>query len=283
VAVLVVDNASSDGTPAEVAKHFGDSVTISRTGGNYGYAGGNNVGLRIAREAGAEFVVLVNPDARVSTSCVEDMVGALTSDPDVGLASPAICYAGSDIVWYGGSEVDLRSGSTYHSHEGDQVGELPAGSFDTGRASGCVMGLRIEVFNSIGGLDERYFLYYEETEWSLRMKGEGYRIIVVASARAWHDVGHGKGSATAGYHYYMTRNRLLLIAEYGPQGVGRALPRSLRDSFLTFIANAKNDPSGAGRSFRAITCGYVDFFRGRYGMRQSWIQINRLAKFLCRK
>jgi GT2 family glycosyltransferase len=267
VAVVVVDNGSCDGTVDLVRTYRGRPVTTVETGANLGYAGGNNVGLEVARAAGADVVFLINPDATVDPGCLEALVPLLIAGDAVGMVSPAICYSGSDRIWYGGADFDPVRCTTYHLNEGRACTSIGKAPFETVRASGCVLGVRSDVVEQIGYLDERYFLYYEETEWSLRMRRAGLRIVVVPLARAWHDTGHGRGSATATYQYYMTRNRLLIAKEYGKRGLRGVLSASVRDSAITLLATARKARSSFWPCVSAVAHGYVDGLRGKVGAR----------------
>jgi GT2 family glycosyltransferase len=265
IAVLVVDNHSNDDTAATVEARWGSTVSLAKSSENLGYAGGNNVGLSIAREAEADVAFLVNPDATVHPRCLEELARCLADTPSAGLVSPAICYSGSDRLWYAGSDFDAVTCTAYHLNEGEPYHSLPDPPFDTGRASGCVLGFRLDVVDRMGALDERYFLYYEEAEWSLRMRRGGLRIVVVPSARAWHDAGHGQGGVSRTYQYYMTRNRLLIAKQHGNRGVRGAIPSSIRDSLVTLRSIARDEPSSFWPCLRAMASGYVDFLRGRFG------------------
>src|SRR5665213_329236 len=187
VATLVVDNGSSDGSVAAVQGRADPDVLLVRSATNLGYAGGNNLGLSLASTAGAEFAVIVNPDATMEPNCIRNLVDVIRSDSTIGLASPAIHYAGSDRIWYAGSEVHPVSAAANHLHEGAPLARLSASPYETGRASGCVLALALGRLNDVGLLDERYFLYYEEAEWSIRVREHGLRIVVVPKTLASHD------------------------------------------------------------------------------------------------
>jgi GT2 family glycosyltransferase len=269
VATLVIDNGSLDDSVAVVERRADPDVLLVRAGTNLGYAGGNNLGMSLASTAGAEFIVIVNPDATMDPNCIRALVDVLRSDATVGLASPAICYARSDRLWYAGSEIDPGSAATYHLHEGAPLASLPAEPYETGRASGCALALAPRRLCGIGLLDERYFLYFEEAEWSIRVKEHGLRIVVVPRAVASHDVGHGSGGNNSTYHYYMTRNRLLMASQHGTHGWIGALPGTLRNSIVTLVSLARSQRDAFFPCAQAIVHGYIDFARHRFGQRHN--------------
>jgi GT2 family glycosyltransferase len=267
VATLVIDNGSTDGTASNVEARANSAEVVVRTGANLGYSGGNNRGIAIATEAGADVCVLLNPDAHVSPNCIEILANTVGSDASIGLVSPVICYQDSNRVWYGGSDIDASTGSTHHLFEGDEWGALPSAPFETGRVSGCVMAFAAMRIREFGYLDERYFLYYEEAEWSLRLRNSGLRIVVVPTAVAWHDAGHGSGGISPVYQYYMTRNRLLLASEYGEFGARGALLSSARATVVNLLGLWKRRDPALAPCMSAIASGYLDFARNRFGPR----------------
>jgi GT2 family glycosyltransferase len=269
VATLVVDNASSDGTVGLIQSMPDAPLFIVETGSNLGYAGGNNIGTEIALAAGADVVILINPDAILHEDCIEILSSTLRTEPTAGLVSPAICYANSETIWYAGSEVNLDTGTAFHLEDFAYRNVLPQLPFETDRANGCVLAFRSEIVSNVGLLDERYFLYYEETEWSVRVRNHGLKVLVEPRALAWHELGHGKGDENPTYFYYMTRNRLMLVSQYGRKGVRTALLPSLHGSLWSIRELARSHPRRLWACSCAIFWGYVDFCRHNYGARAS--------------
>ena len=115
--------------------------------------------------------------------------------------------------------------------------------------------------------DERYFLYYEETDWSLRCRAAGFEIAVVPSASAFHDLGHGSGGSSEAYQYYMTRNRLLFVKTY-EGSVLYALPFCLYTSLYNLARVAVRSPTKAFAFVGSIAKGYLDYVFGRVGGRR---------------
>ena len=125
MATLVVDNGSADDSASKAELRGDPDVIVLRTGLNLGYTGGNNLGLSMANAEGTDVAVIINPDASIDPDCVGRLVDVLSSDPSVGLVSPAICYASSNLVWYGGSAIEPLSGASYLLHEGSPLPSLP--------------------------------------------------------------------------------------------------------------------------------------------------------------
>jgi hypothetical protein len=126
------------------------------------------------------------------------------------------------------------------------------------------MVVRLSAIKTVGDFDERYFLYYEEAEWCARCAGAGLDIVVVPESVAFHDVGHGVGGMSDSYLYYMTRNRLILIKQYGGH-VLPALPYCFYTSFQSISPVMRRSIRLGTIRMGAIMKGYADFLRGRLG------------------
>jgi GT2 family glycosyltransferase len=262
VDAIIVDNCSSDKTVALVEEEFPD-IEIVETGSNLGYSGANNIGLRFAQVHAYDFAFIVNPDCAVDRDCVARLSSSLQEYPALAAASPVIFRNDRLTVWYSGASTDTRFGTSYHRSDspqdlvGDEIRLTP-------RASGCAMMLRVSALQAVGLLDERYFLYYEETDWCLRCTAAGLAIAVVPSACAFHDLGHGSAGVSEAYHYYMTRNRLLLVKIY-EESVLPALPHCLYTSFYNLTRTMFISPAKALTLVGSIAKGYLDFAFGRVG------------------
>jgi len=190
--VLMVDNASSDGTPDAVHERFpGAEVLVNER--NLMYAGGNNAGMRYALGKGAGYLLLLNNDTVVAPDMVSKLVEAAESHPGVGLLGPMIYYhglasGGIERIWYAGGLVNLWTG--LFAHRG--IREYDDGGYglveDTGYVTGCAMMISRECAERVGFLDESYGMYSEDLDYSLRARAAGYSLLFVPKARMWHKV-----------------------------------------------------------------------------------------------
>ena len=209
--VFLVDNASTDGTVAAVRAAF-PSVRVVENDRNLGFAAGNNVALRLALAAGYPYLLLLNNDAIVAPDAIERLLEPLLADPEAGVAGPAICYpAAPDRIWSAGGAVDRRRGTVTSAWLDTPASALPEQPFAVDHVSGCCLLVRAAALTRAGLLDERFFMYYEETEWCLRIARQGYRVVVAPAARVWHDISPQAQAGSPAIAYYMTRNHLLLL------------------------------------------------------------------------
>ena len=213
--IIVVDNASGDDSVPLIRQHFPE-VQVLETSANLGYAGGNNVGIRWALEQGTEYICILNNDLIVVPDFLARLVAALQEPSGFGVATPLVAeMADRQRVWALGSAVNRNTGVVNRLHTGESVEEWRRHSpFAVDVASGAAMLVRREVFERVGLLDEAFFLYYEETDWCLRVRQAGYHIMVVPASVVWHKVSATLGATSPVVDYYMLRNHLRLIGRH---------------------------------------------------------------------
>jgi len=195
---LVVDNASTDGSPERVREAF-PGVELLALAENRRFAGGNNEGLRRALDGGADAVMLLNNDVVADPKLIEKLLAALDEQPQAGAAAPLIYFAPpTDRIWYGGGR--CRPWLAHSSHRGLRTRDH--GQYrsieDTGYLTGCCLLATAEAWRKVGLLDERYFIYAEDADWCLRARAAGFRLLFVPTARLWHRVSASSANATGG-------------------------------------------------------------------------------------
>lgn len=213
--VIVVDNGSTDGSPAAIAAEY-PAVTLIALPENRRFAGGNNVGLARALEDGADAVMLLNNDVQADPGLYEKLLAALDEDPAAGAAAPLIYHAApTDLIWYAGGR--CLPALAHASHRGLRTrdrGQYRAVEA-TGYLTGCCLLATAEAWRKVGLLDERYFIYAEDADWSLRARAAGYRLLFVPTARLWHEVSASSGGAVNAWKIYQRlRANALLFARH---------------------------------------------------------------------
>jgi len=194
VEVIVVDNGSSDGTTDAVRKAYGDRVTIVENSSNLGFSRGNNVGVRHALEKGADFVLLLNNDTIVDPALLDRLVEAITASEDIGIVGPKIYYASPpDRIWFAGGEVFLSRGVSRHIG----IRERDQGQYDAVRdvdyVTGCALMAGRRVFDAIGYLDPSFTAYYEDVDFCMRARREGFRVVYAPGGKVWHKISSSTG------------------------------------------------------------------------------------------
>lgn len=205
--VLVIDNASTDGTAAEIAQH---RPAVLRTPRNVGYAGALALALP---QVNTPFMAWLNDDARPEPGWLAALEQALDDD-DMAAAAASALHAGDGTVTSTGVAL------TRIGYGADTTGTTPFG-FCGGAAL-----LRTEVLRTAGGVPGSLFCYYEDTDTSWRLRLAGYQVIAVPGARVSHVGGASARHGTAAFHRWNERNRLLMLLRCAPaQVAARELAR----------------------------------------------------------
>ena len=223
LSVWVVDNDSAEDPTFDLQAKYPE-VRVFRNSKNLGYAGGNNRGVRAAMDCGAAYVLLLNNDVVVAPDCIRRLVTAAQANRHIGMATPKVFHyhRPHDVYWDGGV-VDWQSGDARHASSALPV---EGGIVRSEWLNGCSLLVRMAAIHDVGLLDERYFLYFEDADWSVRAARQGWTNAVVAEARAWHKV----HASTGGFEnpvmrFYFFRNRYLFSTKHS------LLPGRLRWKF----------------------------------------------------
>lgn len=226
--VIVVDNGSN--SPFEYNPR-GLNVTTLRSESNLGFTGGNNLGIHYGIEKyNSDYILLLNNDTLVDENFLKVLWKKAHSDPSIGLISPKIYFAPGrefhsksykkeehgKVVWYAGGGIDWLNLTGFHHG----VDEVDYGQFEeqdhSQFATGCAVLIKREVLEKIGVFDERFFLYFEDVDLSVRAQEAGYVIGFEPKATVWHiNAGSSGGAGSPLQQYYQTRNRLLFTAVHG--------------------------------------------------------------------
>jgi GT2 family glycosyltransferase/SAM-dependent methyltransferase len=221
VKILVVDNASSDGTLALLEEVAGSlpQLEVLPQSVNSGFAGGCNIGIRRARALGARYVQLLNPDTVVTAGWLEEVVRVLEAHPEAGTAQPLIMlFDEPELINSAGVAIHF-CGFGYCAGYRRRREELSGGvgSGDAPRslsyASGAAMLLRMSALDHVGDFDETLFLYQEDCDLQIRMRQAGYRCLLVPTACVFHKY---NAEFSARKYAWLERNRWLVLLKDWP-------------------------------------------------------------------
>jgi GT2 family glycosyltransferase len=274
--VIMVDNASVDGSVAYVQQHFSWVKVIASTV-NAGYAEGNNIGLA---NASGDYIALLNSDTAVDERWLAELIKILDADESIGAAvskiylttnTPTIDCAGAEFnnlgfVWGRGTNEPDRG-------QFDTVMEVPS-------LTACAALIRRSAFEGASLFDSKLFMYYEEFDLGLRLRGKGYSIVYVPTSIVYH-----KRSQTVSkvnrpflfHQFYSNRNRIKILAKYYPVAVLLpALPLILLS--LIYCDWVSLREGGPRLFFRSIAShvhyaaqGLVERFRGGGVDARHWV------------
>jgi hypothetical protein len=202
--IIVYDNASFDGTPEYIERNF-PLVKLIKGTKNLGFGGANN---QASEQARGKYLAFVNDDAYVTPNWLEPLVNLLEMDKTVGCAGAELLCAEKEkrnIVLCHGNDIHL-SGIAYLKNNG-QIAK-PAAPIEAGAISGAAFVIRRELFLEIGGFESDFFLYYEDTDLSLRLRLIGKRCIVIPGSVVYHNSEPRFGAQKL---FFLERNRYLSL------------------------------------------------------------------------
>lgn len=210
--IIVVDNNSSDNSVKNLKEEFPD-VTLIETGENAGVAKGNNIGIKYALKNDCEYVLLLNNDTEVDKNLIKYLVKEANESTLV--TCKMYYYKPGNMIWCSGGKINWDKATT--THFGD--GEIDQGQYNENQyveyTPTCCLLIHRKVFEDVGLMDEKYFMYYDDTDFCVRVNKKGYKILYNHEAFLFHKVSSSSGGKTSlTTLYYGDRNRLYFIDKF---------------------------------------------------------------------
>ncbi|WP_318507240.1 glycosyltransferase family 2 protein [Bacillus sp. T3] len=209
--IIIVDNFSKDNSEAILKQRF-PQHTFLQTGANLGYAGGNNIGMKFAKDQNADYICILNNDVITDKDFLKMLLDYLETNPNVGVVGPRVCeYDKPELVQSTGAMINFNTGRVNVLnnlvHEDQVKGKIISCDY----VGGACLLFKSNILNEVGYFPEDYFLFYEETEWCLNIKKMGYEVICYCDAKVIH-----KGSASINQisglsEYFMYRNVVIFM------------------------------------------------------------------------
>ena len=231
--IIVVDNDSKGNDAQVLEDKFGDYVRLIRNNKNYGYTGGNNIGIRyVADNSAPDYFLILNNDTIVAPDFLGQMIKVAESDASIGIVGPKVYYYHfPKRIQSAGGKVNMRTGQA--SLIG--VKEIDAGQYDTQQevdcVSGCCLLIKKEVIQKVGLFDESYFCYWDETDYCFRAREAGYKVLYIPEAKIWHkaplklriwDKTPMAAKRSGLYYYFMARNNFKFMKKHATNGQYRS-------------------------------------------------------------
>lgn len=255
--VIVVDNASTDGSADAVKEAFRDEVLVIRNEENTGGSGGFNQGMKVVLGQEYEYVCLLDNDVLLNEDAIFSLYSLLESDEKIAAAGAKIkIMNGEGRLQEFGATIDWERFNLSPLYKGEiDRPDLPH-TIDSDYVPACAVLVRTGVIRQIGLMDESNFIYWDDVEWFYRMKRLGYRVVAYSQAIVQHKMGAASKSNTfATYYFWRNRIRFFLAN----------LDRTDLDRFLRTIFT---------EAYQAV---YFSSYRGQYSLAQSIIAAFRDA------
>ena len=229
--VIVSDNGSSDGSVEYIRSHF-PQVHIIENGRNLRFAKGNNVGIRASQ---GEYILILNPDTIIHDGALDKMVVFADQHPEAGALSCQVLNLDGSYQehvrplptirteWMGTLRLGLLSRLSDWFNPGIYVGWKGEGERTVGWLAGCFILFRAELLKRLGGFDEQFFYYYEDTDLCRRVWDAGFQVLYTSAINITHLKGHStKLRFPLGFELdkYVTRYRYFYKCD-GPRGARR--------------------------------------------------------------
>lgn len=230
--IIVVDNGSSDGSPQAILDFFEKiqnqnwaNLLLIENKENLGAPKAYNQGIKAAK-LDFDYLWKLDNDVIVDKNSLKKMVEFLEVDKKTGLASGKIYYHEIGNNWYSatvtkptfwaiGGKINYFFGNFRNVAKNQKdVGqyETPRGNFDF--LPGCATLIKKEVIKKTGLFDEKYFVYYDETDFCLRARRAGYDLMYIPSAKIWHKASRTTQEGSYFKNYYLTRNKILFLRKF---------------------------------------------------------------------
>jgi len=219
--IILVDNEYSEKSLIDLRNKHKELIVFKEKN-NLGFAGGNNIGIRYALENDYDYIMLLNNDTEVKENFILPLVERIEKDHSLGAVQPLILnFSNKSIIWNAGGKLNKFLGLTSTRLNNNKLNSSIVFDDYTDWISGCCILIKSEILTKVGLLDEKFFNYYEDVDWSLRMKNLGYDLGFVKESIIYH---HGSSSSknkktkegviSSKIHYFNIRNHILLLKKH---------------------------------------------------------------------
>lgn len=218
--IIMVDNASKDGSVKAVLDKFGNNVTILCNKENKGGSGGFNTGIKYVLEQNYPYLCCLDNDVCVDENAIEVLHHYLEENEQVGMAGSKVFYKQMpNIVQQFGLLIDFSHFCLKTNGEGKQIEDNRQKVFECDAVAACSVMLPTRIVREIGMLPEDNFLYWDDIEWGYKVRLAGYRVVALEESKVLHEMGaiqHNSNTTAAYYHF---RNGLYFFMKYTPSSL----------------------------------------------------------------
>jgi GT2 family glycosyltransferase len=203
--IVVVDNDSNDNEALRISQKY-PNVEVIHLNQNLGFTGGNNVGIQWALGKGYEYIALLNNDTIIDNNLFSALLEF--ADKNTVVVPYMYYHSAPNTLWFGGGKINRWTGNVNHIYKQQKDNK----TFYCDFVTGCCFLAHRSIWENVGLLNDDYFMYNEDSEFSIRLQKSGIKIRIIPSAKLWHKVGRSSGGRVSLLSsYYVTRNRLYLL------------------------------------------------------------------------
>lgn len=213
--IVIVDNGSTDKSVSLFKQKY-SQFPLLISDSNKGYAGGMNLGIKYALENSADYIILSNNDIEYPPDFLEPMLELFQSNKSIGIVSPKVLYSKDrEKIYCAGADFKLLRGAGVAAFQGKEACEYANEVREITMAEGSCLLAKKEVFEKAGLLSEDFFMYFEDLEFSDRVR-KYFKIYYTPKSVIYHKGGAGTNwkNHSPLYYYYYTRNRYIYFKSY---------------------------------------------------------------------
>jgi len=262
--VVIVDGKSSDNSTHKIQKLFPQHHYIYLTK-DTGYSGGNNAGIKYLLSKKANYVLSMNNDVIMNSDCLENLIQYIKNKNDVGLVGPRMySYSSRNMFQRSGGYVNIFRSKPMPKwiKESEAPKELSL-PYEVKKLPGALILVKTEAIKKVGLMDEKFFLYYGDTDWQKRFSNADYKQFVVPRARAYHKVSATTGRGSTKVLYYDSRDFLnYVFKHHGFLTLIYSFIKSYIQRLIQII-NSKTDNKPA--QFQYLNLAYLHFILRKSG------------------
>ena len=220
--VFFVDNGSIDGSGDKIALEFSE-INYIKNEKNEGFTGANNLALKAILEQDFDYVLLLNNDTEVKPNFLSLLEAKMNSDNKLAATQPLILnFKNKDTIWNAGGSFNTFFGLTKTRLKGMIFNPQLNIETSTQWITGCCILVKTSVVKQVGLLDNRFFAYFEDVDWSIRMTNLGYKLAVVPESIIYHHTSgstkknnaSNEGNLSPYAHFLNVRNHIYLIKKH---------------------------------------------------------------------
>ncbi len=256
--LILIDNTPSElseGIVTELAEKYKIEFEYRQMSSNIGIAAGNNEGIKLAKTVGCGDIIILNNDICFDSPSFFESLINLSLESEKVIIAPKIYFYNSNILWYAGGTVINWKGTAYHFGHTKDTPQLNISTF-TNYAPTCFLYVKEEVFEKVGLMDEKYFVYVDDVDFIFRAKYYGFKVWYAADLSLFHKVSSSTGGTESEFGLrFNTRNKIYFIRKF------LSFPYNITAPIFTIVA-ALYFGNKAGRKsifsivFKAMFEGY---------------------------
>jgi hypothetical protein len=216
--IILIDNEAQNSFPDEINKS--EKIQIIKNQNNEGFSKANNQGIKYSIKHGFDYVLLLNNDTLIKNDLIDSLIQQ-SSTLNQKIIQPLILNYDGSKIWNAGGKINNFFGTFQTLEKGKGFKYFKRNRTYTDWFTGCCVLIKVEIFNHVGYFDERFFAYYEDVDYSIRLKKMGYSIALMTNSYLQHyesasskSLNKIEGNLSPYVHYLNIRNHILLLKKH---------------------------------------------------------------------